>query len=402
MNVLANNVVYPVTDMFYKTNGQLFPIAHKFIVKDDGMEPFEWIARKDATKGDWSWFGSITYGNSLFVATIARANNDEDRLHMIWTSPNGIEWDIQSTPTAVPPSGPWGHTQTWRQVIYGNGMFVAIGDTSMNLYTDDQSMIMTSTDGISWTLRDMPFIMRPTDSRPMRPRPVKIVYGNGIFLIITLDNATIVSNDGINWVQADNRYYGQWSALCYGNGLFVAATMPYSEYYESSLLTSTNGVDWTEQNVPAPPTANSGWRSYGFDNIIYGNGLFVAVSRWSPVNAAKTPQYAVVTSSDGINWTVQETPQSGNDWDPIKWVAAACADGLFVALSNNEMPPQQCMISYDGINWELKTTVYSDRPSWGHDWHSWADIAYGDDKFVAVGAYGMNPYDIGLMTLAWK
>jgi len=88
-------------------------------------------------------------------------------------------------------------TWTWRNplptannlhaVTYGNGQFVAVGDTGT---------IMTSTDGVTWVQR------QSGTSYPL----YGIAYGNGQFVAVasayTGAPGTIVSSaDGVNWVQ---------------------------------------------------------------------------------------------------------------------------------------------------------------------------------------------------------
>lgn len=72
-------------------------------------------------------------------------------------------------------------------ITYGNGLFVAISNNGL------QNSIVTSPDGITWTIRSLPVtITYPTFS--------KIAFGNGIFLAIcSAGNKFAYSNDGITW-----------------------------------------------------------------------------------------------------------------------------------------------------------------------------------------------------------
>jgi len=390
--------------IFRKKDDHIQPVGFKW--REDAPGPFEWVARRDAAKGDWGRLSSVVYANGLFVATVAEADNDYDRRHMIWTSPDGIEWDIHETPTGIPSSAVY-RWQIWKHVIYGNNIFVATGGI-LNATTQENdnydSMIMTSPDGITWTLRSTP-LNTTQSSGTRRPIPDRIAYGNNIFLIFANDKVNLISADGINWnvVNQPIPVGGTWYALCYGNGLFVAASNAGHYSDENCIMTSQNGLDWAEQIIPVPPTAPFTWKSYGFRDIVYGSGLYVAVSEWSPMENAKTPQYAVITSPDGINWTVRETPESSRDWYPIEWLTASYANGLFVVLGGrNDPPTHQCMISYDGMDWSLMTTVYSQRPGWDDRNGVWGDITYGNGKFVAISRPGMKPPDTSVMTLDWK
>ena len=66
-----------------------------------------------------------------------------------------------------------------------------------------------------------------------------------------------------NWTQ-HSMPTGNWRAVAYGNGAFVAVN-----YSNNTSATSTdNGATWTQHSMPT-----SNW--YG---VAYGNGAFVAVN----------------------------------------------------------------------------------------------------------------------------
>ena len=76
------------------------------------------------------------------------------------------------------------------------------------------------------------------------------------------------------------------------------------------VMTSPDGINWTIRSTPA----NSYWTS-----VTYGNGLFVAV--------ANIGSNRVMTSPDGINWTIGSTPADNS------WLGVTYSNGLFVAVS---------------------------------------------------------------------
>ena len=108
---------------------------------------------------------------------------------------------------------------------------------------------------------------------------------------------------------------------------------------------------------------------YG-SNICYGNDLFASFAYNSAPND-------MMTSPDGINWTLRTTPGD------VKLMSVCYGNGLYVAVgdygpSNNYS--NTTMISFDGINWEVVTAPTSVSGLNG--------VCYGNGRFVAVGPWG--------------
>jgi len=114
---------------------------------------------------------------------------------------------------------------TWNTRYYGNaklsdvayekGIYVAVGDS-----------IVTSSDGIIWTIRN-----NPVQSNSYF---YKIAYGNGIFVAVGGLNI-ITSSDGITWTKRAYNSNSDLYTITYGNGLFVAAG-------NGITVTSTDGI----------------------------------------------------------------------------------------------------------------------------------------------------------------
>lgn len=78
--------------------------------------------------------GSIAYGNGTFVAVDISGTLGT----IAATSPDAVTWTLRTLPSS----------SAWRSVAFGNGVFVALSNTSTNA--------ATSTDGITWTARVLP------------------------------------------------------------------------------------------------------------------------------------------------------------------------------------------------------------------------------------------------------
>ena len=127
--------------------------------------------------------------------------------------------------------------------------------------------------GITWTLRT-----------PMRFNSFldDVVYGNGLFVAVGGSGTILTSQDGVNWTlrtSEGNDLFG----VTYGD-LFLAVDDLFGVTYEKgtfmavgwrgTILTSPDGVDWTEQTSP---TRND------LFGVTYGKGTFVAVGDYGTI-----------------------------------------------------------------------------------------------------------------------
>jgi hypothetical protein len=152
------------------------------------------------------------------------------------------------------------------------------------------------------------------------------------------------------------------NAVAYGNGLFVAVGVQIkditNQVEESSIVTSTDGVNWV-----ASSTAMQG----GTAGIAYGNGEFVAVGGLGEIE----------TSYDSSNWLARSfTVEPWFDGSPS---GIAYGNGHFVAVSCCGRG-SAIITSADGVNWRL---------SYKATWNYFSGVAYGNGRFVVVGRNGV-------------
>jgi hypothetical protein len=118
-------------------------------------------------------------------------------------------------------------------------------------------------------------------------------------------------------------------------------------------IPSSPATNWTSRSA----SENNAW-----EDVEYGNGMFVAVS--------SNGTNRVMTSPDGVNWTSRSTPIT-EAWSNITY-----GNGIFIASSDVST---NIITSKDGINWTSVTGVMS----------NWSDqIAYGNNRFVSVRSWG--------------
>lgn len=153
-----------------------------------------------------------------------------------------------------------------------------------------------------------------------------------------------------NWI-GNTAYARVWTAMTYGNGLFVTGANDNTSG-TNGILTSPDGSTWTQRNSPV--LAN-------FLSAAYGNGTYVMVGTHAGANY-------VVYSTDGITWTAPTFPSR-------QWQAIAYGNGVFAALSYLNGTTGQAMTSPDGITWTSRNTASN---------QDWRAICYGGGQFVAV------------------
>ena len=111
----------------------------------------------------------------------------------------------------------------------GKGQFVITGD---------KGMILTSSDGINWTIQNS-----QSTSLLMRSR-----YANGMYIAVGYNGAILQSIDGINWQDISNNHSGVIYGLCVHNDRFVMTSNYYSSthtiplrYFDVSRELSSDG-----------------------------------------------------------------------------------------------------------------------------------------------------------------
>jgi hypothetical protein len=228
-----------------------------------------------------------------------------------------------------------------------------------------------------------------------------VVYGNGIF-IATGASSRLYSFDGINWTVPSVSGW-QCDKIAFGNDLFVGVGFAtVSGVPTAFAYTSTDGLTWTSRT----PAAALWWRE-----IVFGNDLFVAVSRSGTGNR-------VMTSTDGINWNSRSTPMDAN------FTGIAYGNGVFVAVSEGGIGVTggNVMTSTDGIiwtqrnlNWTASTVHFANgKFTTGYRYSTngitWTEanlnfnaegITYGNGYFVGVTNFGANRIYYSTDAITW-
>lgn len=273
------------------------------------------VWRWPAAPSDEMVITSIAYGAGRFTVSAGGA---------LRTSTDGLAW------SDVPVDGDYRSFK----VFYTGKEFVAIG---CGVRCDT---ILTSSDGLSW------------ETRYQQTGRVsgfhELAYGNGRY-VVSYDNAarTLSSADLAEWIESGPVPLLQ--ALAFGRGLFVGAD------WEGAIVTSPDGVEWTEVFRPERPVL--------IHDLAYGGGLFVAVGETGDTGEPK--RAVVLTSPDASHWTLQVLDE------PERLQQVAYGNGLFVASG-----PDALALSAGGTDWETGPNLTG---------RALSGVAYGAGRFVAVG-----------------
>lgn len=187
-----------------------------------------------------------------------------------------------------------GVSPSYQDVAYGNGVFVAAGsvDDPASLWT--RGVLMTSTDGRTWTPRvtDAPTIFW------------SVAFGEGRFVAVGTEvvngerrGSTYWSSDGLTWQRSTPEL--ALSRVAWGNGLFVGFGFALGSD-AAGMFHSRDGASWISVPVEgaAPVT----------ENITFAGGKFVSTAEHMA---------EVTTSVDGVTWERFPLDESVS----LRWIA---------------------------------------------------------------------------------
>jgi len=242
-------------------------------------------------------FQSVTYGQGKFAAICFNG---------VYTSSDTITWErVLSASFRSDIHG----VSDMHEIVYGNGVFVAIGNSTGggSIYsssdvqtwkntanthargiwgvefvngkfvaTGSDGSLLESIDGYTWTE-----ITQSITNGPL----MTTAYGNNTFIATTsvyADNKLIASTDGITWNPLSHISDGAIRRIKFIDGTFYLIC-------HNSVWISPNGLYWRALLSPGPETNKS-----NFSDFIYANKRYVLIDG-----------FAIWTSLDAVTWTKQ-------------------------------------------------------------------------------------------------
>jgi hypothetical protein len=187
-----------------------------------------------------------------------------------------------------------GFTRYGVGAVFGNGVWVAIGDNSDGINPSvNNGYIQRSIDGgATWSYTNY------TGSLTTAPRGIG--YGNGLFIATfqhegPVGSALRYSGDGINWSNSVNNAFqgGVASRVAYGGGIWVAVGWSPLGSINGTAVWSPDGSNWTNATSVC-------WTSTNVWGVGFDGSRFVI----TPTGGVGNPNGSnVAYSGDGKNWT---------------------------------------------------------------------------------------------------
>jgi hypothetical protein len=257
----------------------------------------------------------VAYAGGFFYALGVDAS--------IFRSSDGAAWTrvMAATGRGLPGMG---IGTTLGAVGYGASTFVAVGGPFLAIFS--------SSDGVTWTSRHVTTCCKgnfPTIAFGSWTTPTA-----GQAFVVAAEDGVHSSTDGLTWAATPAFALGapndSLDGVVYAGGQFVAVGRHSTGVgYTGIVLTSSDGMTWTDQSATAAITI-------GLDALAWGAGHFVAFGT------------APNVSSDGVHWT----PENDGTTDAIS--ALAFGSGLFVGIDN--ATGTSTLTSPDGVTWTSHTT----------------------------------------------
>lgn len=335
LNLVPGSVSPPiyteVTESIYASGKYIFLSGYDPFINNYGEIPGKTYIHISDDGSSWEIIApdvndllrDIAYdGSSTFVAVGTRAC-------IVRTTDNWQTITNHSIPESSITSLFGNYEAGFSTVTYGNGKFVAISRTNLQIYT--------STNGINWSSQSVNFSYTP----------VKIRYLNGYFYLVSSNTISPRSSkiyrslDAITWTEVySDSISSDLRNIIYDGTRFIAVG--------AVVLTSTNGTTW---NLSLSAFAGGFVPTY-----VASDGNLIVLH-------SDAPGVTYYTSSDGGNTWTQRSGTNHNEGGPIIF------DGSkFISLlSYPTEHSYKCRITTDGINWDYtnQSVKYKFDPSWG-------------------------------------
>lgn len=243
---------------------------------------------------------TVRFANGRFAAVGAPTSPLVHLLATINFSTNGATWSNLGYIGLGGAFGVPGNVGPLLSLVYGNGQFALIPDTSS---------VRLTTNFVDFTSPYAAYGLRT------------LAFGDNQFVAVVTNYASTTFASSANSWSPSGYAYGILNALCYGNSVWIGVGK------DGYIATSTDAVNWTDASSGVTNQLNA---------VAAGSGVFVAVGEGG----------VVARSPDGATWTSQTLGAT------IEMRAVAYAAGQFVAVGFGG----KIFTSGNGTTWSARSS----------------------------------------------
>lgn len=200
---------------------------------------------------------------------------------------------------------------------------------------DVNGLILTSPDGLAW-------------SNPSTTSGSFLTFNGSLYVAVSPSSNAYTSPDLVTWTARALTDVGcNFKGVCWASALGLFVAVGSNPLNVTKIMTSPNGVTWTNRSVPAPQIGDS------YYAVVWSSALGTLVA---------VGQSFILTSTNGTSWTAHTLPAGheffvDNGQSIIAWSSAL---GLF-ALPVRDTGTNESSVatSPDGATWTIRTVPRS-------------------------------------------
>lgn len=161
---------------------------------------------------------------------------------------------------------------------------------------------------------------------PGASAPISVTFGNNVFVAAGQGGTIITSTNGTDWTLANTPTASSFRWVKFLNGRFLTV-QPF--------MVSTNGLDWSMLPTPTGQSSFPGISPLPPIDITFASGFYYILG-------GSTPPFQILKSSDLTNWSPVGSGSFG---------AFEAGNGAFVATAAPNL--QDAYYSADGASWQF-------------------------------------------------
>jgi hypothetical protein len=192
-----------------------------------------------------------------------------------------------------------------------------------------------------------------------------MAYGAGVYVHAGLSGILRSSTNAINWTARTSGTSTSITSMTYGAGRFIGFTETIQGLSRlnrpSGMLSSTNGINWTVTGAPLGGGCVDEWSRMSYTNGRFIGGI-VPVPTADPGMKEFFPYSTIITSTNGVNWT-----RGIHDFVLVTMAGPVWDGDMYVTYGYGSEQPSSAefdrilITSTNAINWRA-TKVPTDMP----------------------------------------